>query len=238
MSIISVKNLKKSYQLEKGKTVEILKGVSFEIEEKDFCIIHGPSGSGKSTILHHIAGLELPTSGEIIIDGTDITKLSSDDRAVFRAEKFGMVYQLWYWVKSLFVWENVALPALIDGDSEKIAYAKAMDKLDEVGMVNYAHKRPMQLSGGEQQRIGLARALINSPKIIIADEPTGNLDTHTSDEMMQLFQYLNEHYGHSIIMVTHNLAYLPLANKVVVVQDGLVVDKETMPDFTKGGKNA
>lgn len=221
--IIEIKNLHKSYQIDTDKNIEILKGINLEINDNDFCIIYGASGSGKSTLLHHIAGLELPTTGEIRIDGTNITNLSAEDRAIFRCQNFGMVYQLWYWIKSLSVWENVALPLMIIGYKELEAKEKAMEMLDDVRLTDNAYKRPMQLSGGEQQRVGLARALINNAKIIIADEPTGNLDTHSADEMIQIFQFLKVKHKRTIIMVTHNMAYLPLANHKVDMKDGLIV---------------
>ena len=224
--IIKVENLRKSYTLEKGNDIEILKGIDLEINENDFCIIYGASGSGKSTLLHHIAGLELPTSGKITVNETNIVNLTGEQRAIFRNHYFGMVYQLWYWVKSLSVWENVAIPALINGETESTAMAKAMENLRAVNMENFAYKKPMQLSGGEQQRVGLALALMNNPKIIIADEPTGNLDTHASDEMMELFQRLNNEKKRTIIMVTHNMAYLPLANRIYNVRDGLIVQED------------
>lgn len=220
--LIKVENLRKSYTIDKDKDIEILRGIDLEIMPGDFCIIYGASGSGKSTLLHHIAGLELPTTGSITVNGTNITKLDSEKRAIFRCHELGMVYQIWYWVKSLTVWENVAMPALINGETESVAMKKAMERLKSVNMQDFAYKRPMQLSGGEQQRVGLARALVNDPEIIIADEPTGNLDSHNSDEMMELFQKLNVEQKRTIIMVTHNLAYLPLANRIYNVKDGLI----------------
>lgn len=220
--IIRIENLEKEYPTGDGEPAPVLRGVSAEIFPGDFAIIYGASGSGKSTLLHHIIGLEVPTRGKIIICGVDITKLNSEERAVFRAKHFGMVYQSWYWAKSLSVWENVAMPLFIAGVSEGEAKAKAMKILEETGMSKYADKRPMQLSGGEQQRICLARALINDPKIIMADEPTGNLDTHNADSVMQTFQKLNLDGKRTIVMVTHNMAYLPYANKTIEVEDGKI----------------
>ncbi|MFA7254148.1 MAG: ABC transporter ATP-binding protein [Patescibacteria group bacterium] len=222
-AIIKIEGLKKNYKLAEDKEIQILKGINLDINSTDFCIIYGPSGSGKSTLLHHMVGLESPTEGKIKIRGTDITKLSSEDRAVFRAKKFGMVYQLWFWVKSISVWENVALPLLIAGVRESDAKIAAMKSLEEIGMADYAYKKPMQLSGGEQQRIGMARALVNDPWIIVADEPTGNLDTHSADQVMQMLQKLNVSRKRTIIMVTHNLAYLPMATKEVAMRDGQIV---------------
>lgn len=221
-SIIKIEGVEKSYPLEGEKVAQILKGVDLTIDATDFAIIYGASGSGKSTLLHHIAGLEVPTKGKIIIRGTDITKLNPEERAVFRGDKFGMVYQFWYWAKALTVLENVAMPLFIIGMDEKKAKEKAFEMLRETGMQDYAGKRPMQLSGGEQQRVCIARALVNDPWIIIADEPTGNLDTHNADQVIALFQELNVGKKRTIIMVTHNLAYLPLATKTIAMKDGKV----------------
>lgn len=225
--IIDVRKVGKTYQTAGSGATEVLKNVNLSICSTDFAIIYGPSGSGKSTLLHHIVGLELPTEGRISIRGTDITKLNSEERAVFRAEKFGMVYQFWYWAKALNVLDNVAMPLFITGVPEAKARKKAMQALEEVQMEKYANKLPIVLSGGEQQRIALARALVNNPWIIIADEPTGNLDTHNADQVMQVLQLLNVKKKRTVIMVTHNLAYLPLATKTIAMKDGNVVSSGT-----------
>ena len=225
-SIIKIKNLSKNFHTE-GGDIPVLKNINLDINSQDFCMIYGPSGCGKSTLLHHIVGLETPTSGEVIIRGVNISTLSADDRAAFRSEKIGMVYQMWYWVKSLLVWENVALPLLVAGCDEQIAKKKAFKVLSEFDLENYGYKRPVQLSGGEQQRIGIARALINNPWIIIADEPTGNLDTHASDQVFSLLQDLNVNHKRTVIMVTHNLVYLPMATHEVAMQDGKIVSDGT-----------
>lgn len=147
--IIQVESLEKTFYPSGGANpIPVLHGVNLEIDSTDFCIIYGPSGCGKSTLLHHIVGLEDPTSGKVIVRGTDLTTLRSEEKAAFRAKKFGMVYQLWFWVKSLTVWENVALPLLIAGEREADAKIKALRALDEIKMADYADKKPMQLSGG------------------------------------------------------------------------------------------
>jgi putative ABC transport system ATP-binding protein len=222
-TIIKIEGLKKDYVLDGDRKAPVLLGIDLEINARDFTIIYGPSGCGKSTLLHTIIGLETPTSGRVVIRETDIYKLKEEDRSVFRAQKFGMVYQTPYWIKSLSVWENVAMPLLIAGEKESSAKRQAMKVLGQVEMAKYAKKKPMQLSGGEQQKVGLARALINNPWIIVADEPTGNLDTHSSDEVMKMFQALNTDHERTIVMVTHNLIYLPMANKQIAMRDGLVV---------------
>lgn len=223
-AIIKIENLEKVYKSENASEYTlILSDVNLEINATDFVVIYGASGSGKSTLIHHIVGLELPTKGKILVRGTDITKLNPEQRAIFRAEKFGMVYQSSYWSKSLSVWENVAMPLLIDGFSWSNAHDGAIKALKEVGMAAYANKTPLHLSGGEQQRIGIARALVNNPWIIIADEPTGNLDSKNADDVIKLFKKLNQENHRTVIMVTHNLSYLPLATKTIAIKDGKVI---------------
>ncbi|MEK9156216.1 MAG: ABC transporter ATP-binding protein [Patescibacteria group bacterium] len=222
-TIIKIESLSKEYTLDGGRKAPVLHDLDLEIRSTDFAIIYGPSGCGKSTLLHSIVGLEKPDAGKVKIRGTDIYALNPEERARFRAEKFGMVYQIWYWIRALTVWENVAIPLFIDGEKESVGHKKALRALEEVKMAHYASKRPMQLSGGEQQRICLARALINNPWIIVADEPTGNLDSHNSDDVMRLFQELNIKSKRTIIMVTHNLIYLPMATKKIAMRDGRVV---------------
>jgi putative ABC transport system ATP-binding protein len=229
--LIEVNDLHKTFKTEAG-SVDILKGISFEVQPKEFAILYGPSGSGKSTLLHHIVGLETPSFGSVKIGDVAISKLNQEERSIFRAQHFGMVYQLWYWIKSLNVWENVAIPLLIQGMPEKEAKKKALEALERISMEKYANKRPAQLSGGEQQRVGMARALVNDPVILVADEPTGNLDTHTSDHVMGILQDLNVNHGRTIVMVTHNLIYLPMASKVVHIQDGKIVE-EPVPQAPK-----
>lgn len=222
-AIIKIKDLYKSYKTPTNESYDVLKGINLEIDSTDFCMIIGPSGSGKSTLLNHIVGLEAPTEGEIWIRGINICALSPEDRATFRAKKFGMVYQTPYWVKSLNVWENVALPLLIDGVKDRDAKRVALDSLEEINMAQFANKSPMVLSGGEQQRVGLARSLVNNPWILIADEPTGNLDTHSADTVMEILQSLNVHSKRTVIMVTHNLSYMNMATKEVTIKDGEIV---------------
>lgn len=222
---IKVENLSKSYKTEAGM-VTVLRDINLEIHDGDFCIIYGPSGCGKSTLLHHIAGLETPTNGQVLIKGTNLNHLTGEERGLLRAAKIGMVYQLWYWVKSLPVWENVALPLLIGGASEREARSKAIGVLEEFGLNKYVNSRLSQLSGGEQQRVGLARALINNPWIILADEPTGNLDTHSSDQIIGMLQDLHVNKKRTVVMVTHNPAYDQLANIKIEMRDGQII-KET-----------
>lgn len=225
--IIQTQNLKKSYRLDKkAAPIPVLNGINIEVNKGDFAIIYGPSGSGKSTLLHHLAGLELPTEGKIWVGNQDLTLLNDEKRAIFRSAHFGMVYQLPYWVKSLLVWENVALPLYILGFEARQAKTNALKTLELIGLTEYAYKKPTQLSGGEQQRVGLARAIVNNPSIVIADEPTGNLDTASADKVMGFLQDLSYKQKKTLIMVTHNLAYLPMANRTIAMKDGLVTSSD------------
>ncbi len=226
-TLIKIENLEKTYKSRDGNIkYPILKGIDLTINKSDLCIIYGPSGSGKSTLLHHIIGLEKPTKGNIFIQGQNIATITDEERSIFRSKNFGIVYQMWYWIKSLTVLENVAMPLYVEGFAKDKAFKRAMACLEEVGMQDYALKSPVQLSGGEQQKALLARALVNNPLIIVADEPTGNLDTHSSDQIMQLLQNLNVNEKRTIIMVTHNLIYLPMASKKVAIKDGLVISSD------------
>lgn len=233
-TIIKIENVKKEFDLGKNK-FEALKGVSLEIEATDFAIIYGPSGCGKSTLLNIITGLERPTSGKVMVRSNDIYQMSENDRSRFRAAKFGIVFQQPLWVKSLNLLHNVAMPLLIDGEREHRALERAGEILKEVGMLEYSKNKLAEMSGGQQQKAGIARALIHNPWILVADEPTGNLDTHSSDEVIQLFQRLNTLHKRTIIMVTHNLIYLPIASKKIAMTDGLVSEGESrVNELVKG----
>lgn len=199
-----------------------LRGISIQIYKGDFTIIYGPSGSGKSTLLHCLIGLEKPTAGKIWIDEERFDNLKEDKKSQIRSKKFGVVYQQATWVKSLSIRENVALPLLIAGHSSQDAYKKADCAISDVGLKKYARQKPTEISGGEQQRICLARALVHNPKIIVLDEPTGNLDTDSANEMIELLLLLNKKNHRTIIMVTHNLAYLPYADQTIMIQDGSI----------------
>lgn len=218
---IEVRNLKKSFPV--GTSEEhALVDTSASIKKGGFAIIFGPSGSGKSTLLNMIIGLELPTSGEVFVEGVAMHRLDDDARARIRMESFGVVYQQPLWVKSLTVIENVALPAILDGVTKEVATERAHRLLEGVGMSEYHHYRPAELSGGQQQRTSLARALILDPPILILDEPTGNLDTQNADHMIDILQSLNRQRNVTIVMVTHNLSYLKYADHTIEIVDGTV----------------
>lgn len=216
---IEVKNIQQEFVAGNEKT-SVLKDVSFEIFEKSFNIIYGASGSGKSTLLNILSGLQIPSGGSILFNDQDIYRLKRDEIANFRAKYIGIVYQTNYWVQSLNVIENVSMPLYFLGYSKAQASKLAMLALERVDMQSYAKKQPFLLSGGEQQRVGLARALANNPLFIIADEPTGSLDSKTGDVIMSVIDQANQEFGRTIILVTHNMEYLPLANNLLHIQDG------------------
>ena len=213
--------------------IPVLKKVDFEMREQSFNIIYGPSGSGKSTLLNILTGLQPPTTGRVEIFGSDMYKLGSDELAYFRAHEIGIVYQQNYWVKSLNVIENVSMPLYFSGLSRADAAKKSIEALKLVGMDGYAHKHPAMLSGGEQQRIALARALVNDPKIIIADEPTGSLDSKNGDMVLDLLRKFQKELGRTIVLVTHNMEYLPYADHLLNIQDGVVTRTTDGDDIRK-----
>lgn len=222
--IIEVKNLTKHFQVGKNK-IEALRGVSFDVYPADFVIIFGPSGCGKSTLLNIVCGIDSPSGGDIKIRDTKIFNLSDDSRGIFRSKKMGIIQQLSNWIKSLNVVENIALPLIIEGISEEKAIEKALSIMDELKIRSLARQRPTQLSGGEQQKVGLARALVTNPWIILADEPTGNLDSTSSDEIIAIFDLLNRKFRRTIILVTHNQQYWTLGSQRIEMKDGVILKK-------------
>ncbi len=221
-SVITTENVSKVFDLGKRK-IQALSNINLDIKSQDFLVIFGPSGCGKSTLLNIIAGADEPTSGTVIVRDRNIFNMTEDERGIFRSKKMGIIYQMAYWIKSLNVVENVAMPLIIEGARAKKAVEKAMDLLRELKIDKLATQNPSQLSGGEQQKIGFARALISNPHIIIADEPTGNLDSTSSDEIMSLFHTLNIQYKKTILLVTHNQAYWDMGTKRIEMKDGNII---------------
>jgi len=220
-TIISLKGVVKKFEVGEND-IAALNGVDLKISAKDFAIIYGPSGCGKSTLLNVISGLEEPTSGTVDIRGEKIYNYTEDERSKFRSDKFGIISQTSNWVKSLNVWENVAIPLVLKGATFRESKERALAVLQEVNMEEYANLAPAKLSGGQQQRVSISRALIRNPWIIVADEPTGNLDTHSADLVMATFKKLNSKSRRTIIMVTHNLIYLPYATLKIGMKDGII----------------
>jgi putative ABC transport system ATP-binding protein len=202
--------------------VPALLGVSFDAEESEFLTIFGPSGSGKSTLLHLLGGLDRPDEGNIMIDGTNILELHDADLAELRLAKIGFVFQFFNLLPRLTALKNVELPLVIAGASDKETFLRAKEMLKAVGLGNRENHRPYELSGGEQQRVAIARALITDPKIILADEPTGNLDTKTGSEIVCLMRSLNKEKRQTFIVVTHDPRIASEADRTIYLKDGLI----------------
>jgi putative ABC transport system ATP-binding protein len=225
MEILKVENITKTYG--KGETKVIaLNDVSFSIEKGEFVAIVGASGSGKSTLLHMLGGVDRPTSGKVLIDGTDIYKLNNDNLAIFRRRQIGLIYQFYNLLPILNVEENIKLPCLLDGvEVDKEHY---QDILEVLNLKSRLKHLPNQLSGGQQQRVSIGRALINHPAIILADEPTGNLDSKSSKEIVELLKMSNKKYKQTLIMITHNEDIALEADRIITIDDGKIVKDEVI----------
>ena len=220
---VVVNNVWKVYDMG-GVKIEALKRVSFEVNEGEFLAIVGPSGSGKSTLLHIIGGLDKPTRGYVEIGGLRVSELSSDvELSQYRNRVVGFVFQMFYLIPRFSALQNVELPLIARGVPKEERREMALNALKMVGLGDKANNKPSQLSGGEQQRVAIARAIVGKPKLLLADEPTGNLDTKSSETIMQVFKKLNEEYGITVVMVTHNLGLIWYCNRIVRLKDGRVV---------------
>jgi putative ABC transport system ATP-binding protein len=203
-----------------------LRGINIRIERGEFVSIMGPSGSGKSTLLNVIGALDPPTSGRVIIDGVDLKRLSEDRLSLLRNRKLGFVYQAFNLIQRLTSVENVEMPLIARGIPEKVRRSRSLKALSAVGLNRLANKRPMELSGGEQQRVAIARALVTEPALIIADEPTGNLDSKTTREVVDQFVQVNKGFGTTILIVTHNAEISNMTQRVISLRDGLIEKDE------------
>lgn len=218
--MLIVENLKRYYEGE-NVTVKALDDVSFQIDSGDFVAVVGASGSGKSTLLHLIGGLDMPTEGKVVIDGVDLYALKEDERTIFRRRHVGFVFQAYNLLPMLTVYENILLPFGLDGEKPSLDYMQAI--VSRLGLEEQLDKMPNALSGGQQQRVAIARALVRKPALILADEPTGNLDSKTSAEVVALFQSINREMGHTIVMITHDDDVAQRAGKILRVADGKLV---------------
>ena len=217
MKILKIEKLSKIYGKGDAKVIA-LNDISFEVEEGEFIAITGPSGSGKSTLLHTIAGLEKPSSGTVYFYDKDIYKMNKKDLTILRRQKIGIIYQFYNLIPTLTVEENILLP--IELDRKKVDKEKLENILKFLNLENRKKHLPNELSGGQQQKVAIGRALMINPTIILADEPTGNLDTKSSSEIIQLLQKANKEYKQTIIMITHNLEVAKLADRIIHIEDG------------------
>ena len=218
--MLKVENLKRYY---KTNDVEVraLDGVSFDVEKGEFISIIGASGSGKSTLLHLLGGLDYPTSGKVLIDDTDIYALKDDERTIFRRRNIGFVFQAYNLLPMLNVYENIIIPFGLDGDKVDKKYVDAVIDILEISDQKY--KMPNELSGGQQQRVAIARALVTKPSLILADEPTGNLDSKSSSQVVYLLKKINKELGNTILMITHDDAVAQAAERTLRIEDGRLV---------------
>ncbi len=220
MIILQTKNLKKYYGA--GDTqVRALDGVDLQVENGEFVAIVGTSGSGKSTLLHMLGGLDRPTSGSVVVDGRDLSTLKDEELTVFRRRKIGFVFQAYNLVPVLSVYENIVLPIQLDGGKLDAAYIDQV--IGALGLKEKLHSLPSQLSGGQQQRVAIARALATKPAILLADEPTGNLDSRTSNDVLSLMKVTGQKFSQTMVMITHNEEIAQLADRIVRIEDGRIV---------------
>ena len=217
--MVVVESLYKSYG-----TLKVLKGINLEIADSSVVTIVGASGAGKSTLLHLIGTLDRPDEGRVLIDDTDLYKLSDKELADFRNRNIGFVFQFHHLLPEFTAVENVALPAMIAGQSKEAALKRATELLDYLKLSDRLTHKPSQLSGGEQQRVAVARALVNNPKLILADEPSGNLDTENARKLHQLFFDLRDRFGQTFVVVTHNTELAQMADRTVTIKDGVIVE--------------
>jgi putative ABC transport system ATP-binding protein len=228
MAVISIRDVTKTYRLGKGVEVQALRGVSLEIEKGEYVAIMGPSGSGKSTLMHILGCLDRPSSGTYVLNGEDVSRMWTGTLARLRGREIGFVFQSFNLLPRANVLRNVELPMLYAGIGRKERRARAEEALTRVGLADRLKHRPNELSGGQRQRVAIARALVNRPSILLADEPTGNLDSKSGEEVMKLFAELNSE-GHTVVLVTHEPDIAAFARRVIRVVDGRVVEGAKPP---------
>ena len=225
MDILKVENLTKTYG--RGENmVKALNGVSFAIEKGSFVAIIGPSGSGKSTLLHILGGVDKPTSGKVYMDGNDVYARNDEQLAIFRRREVGLIYQFYNLIPVLNVTENITLPVLLDG--RKIDQRRLGELIDILGLKGRERHLPNQLSGGQQQRVSIGRALMNAPSVVLADEPTGNLDRRNSQEIIELLKMSNKKYNQTLVVITHDESIALQADRIIAIEDGISTRDEVI----------
>lgn len=225
MEILRVENLTKTYG-EGINMVKALDGVSFSIEKGDFVAIIGPSGSGKSTLLHILGGVDKPTEGKVIMDGSDVYKQNDENLAIFRRRQVGLIYQFYNLIPVLNVIENMTLPVLMD--ARKVSDERLNELVSTLGLHGRESHLPNQLSGGQQQRVSIGRALMNAPAVVLADEPTGNLDSKNSQDIIHLLKESNRKYNQTLIIITHDENIALQANRIISIEDGKIIRDEVI----------
>ncbi len=222
MKILQASNLTKIYGSDENE-VHALDGINFSVEKGEFVAIVGTSGSGKSTLLHMLGGLDRPTGGSVEVDGKEIFSLKDEELTIFRRRKIGFVFQNYNLVPVLNVYENIVLPVQLDGKTPDASYIDSI--IETLGLERKLENLPNNLSGGQQQRVAIARALASKPAIILADEPTGNLDSKTSQDVLGLLKVTSQKYGQTIVMITHNEEIAQLADRIIRIEDGKIVER-------------
>lgn len=225
MEILRVQNLTKKYG-KKEAMVTAINDVSFSIEQGEFVAIIGASGSGKSTLLHLMGGVDKPTSGKVFINGTDIYSLNNDNLAIFRRRQVGLIYQFYNLIPILNVKENITLPCDLDG--KKVDSDRLNDLIKTLGLENRVYHLPNELSGGQQQRVSIGRALINNPALVLADEPTGNLDSKSSKDIIDLLKLSNKKYNQTLVLITHDNKIAEEADRVITIEDGKIISDKRL----------
>lgn len=225
MEILRVQNLTKKYG-KKEAMVTAINDVSFSVEQGEFVAIIGASGSGKSTLLHLMGGVDKPTSGKVFVNGTDIYSLNNDNLAIFRRRQVGLIYQFYNLIPILNVKENITLPCNLDG--KKVDSDRLNDLIKTLGLENRVYHLPNELSGGQQQRVSIGRALINNPALVLADEPTGNLDSKSSKDIIDLLKLSNKKYNQTLVLITHDNKIAEEADRVITIEDGKIISDKRL----------
>ena len=222
---LEICQIKKSFGAGDSR-VEVLKGIQLSVEKGEFCVLLGPSGSGKSTLLHILGGVDRPTSGRVLMDGKDVYAQNEEQLAIFRRRQVGLIYQFYNLIPVLNVTENITLPVLMDG--QRVNRDRLKELITTLGLTGRENHLPNQLSGGQQQRVSIGRALMNAPAVVLADEPTGNLDSKNSKEIVDLLKISNEKYGQTLIVITHDESIALQADRIISIDDGKITRDEVI----------